>query len=312
MRVPVPAPTDGSWTFDATAIGLNAVDLVVVVAEYPAHGSKVEIRSRQILFGGQAATAMVSLSRLGFRTQYVGRVGSDDEGRLQLESIIAEGVDCSECRVVEGVRSQMSIIIVDEHTGERTVMWGRDDRVAVLPAELDRERIESSRTLHVDGHNIAAEVLAASWARARGIPVTIDVDKDYGGGDLYPLVDYLLASEEFPERITGIADPRNALQAVHERFGNPVIAMTLGSRGSLALCDGRFIETPAFVVDVKDTTGAGDAFHAGFLYGLLTGRDLDDCLVAANAVAAMNCTRIGARGGLPTRRELEDFLAGAR
>jgi len=311
MRLPVPAPPPESRPFDAVGLGLNAVDHLVVVPRYPAFGSKIEMLSHTVLPGGQAATAMVALARLGLRTRHVGRVGDDDTGRLQLDSLDSEGVERSECRVVRGVDSQLAFILVDGVSGERTVIWRRDPRVSILPDEVDEQLACSGRVLHLDGHNIEAEIQAATWARAAGIPVSIDVDFDYGGEHLYPLVDYFIASADFPRRVMGIDDERSALTALRDRFGSPVVGMTLGMRGALVLCDGVFVESPGFSVEARDTTGAGDAFHAGFLYGLLTGADLDETLRIANAVAALNCTEIGARGGLPTRAELEDFLARA-
>jgi sugar/nucleoside kinase (ribokinase family) len=227
---------------------------------------------------------------------------------MQLASIASEGVDVSECRVVEGVESQIAVILVDQRSGERTVLWRRDHRISVAPEELAPEIVTSARALHLDGHNVEAEIAAARWAREAGVPVTIDVDKDYGGAQLYPLVDYLVTSEEFPARVTGIADHRTALAALHERFGCALVAATLGSRGALALCEGQFVEVPGFAVTAKDTTGAGDAFRGGFLYGLLGGLDVEATLRTANAVAALNCTALGARGGLPTAAELDAFL----
>jgi sulfofructose kinase len=311
MRLPIPAPPPGSRPFDAVALGLNAVDHLVVVPQFPAFGSKIELSSHTLLPGGQAATAMVALKRLGLETRYVGRVGADETGRFQIASLDAEGVERSECRIVEGADSQLAFILVDEATGERTVLWRRDPRIAVLPDEIDEELCCSGRVLHLDGHNIEAEVLAAKWARAAGIPVSIDADFDYGGAPLYPLVDYFITSADFPKQLTGLADEREALAALHERFGCPLVGMTLGVRGALVLCEGIFIESPGFRVDARDTTGAGDAFHAGFLYGLLEGFDLEPCLRIANAVAALNCLAIGARGGLPTPDELRAFLARA-
>lgn len=311
MRLPVAAPPPGTSAYDAVTLGLNATDHIVVVPRYPEFNSKVEFLSHRVLFGGQAATAAVALARLGLRARYVGRVGSDEVGRLQLASIAGEGVDVSECRVVDGADSQLAFILVDASSGERTVLWSRDPRIAVAPDEISRGLVRSGRALHLDGHNIETEVLAATWAREAGIPVSIDVDKDYGGERLYPLVDYLVTSEEFPSRVTGIADTRRALAALHERFGCPLVAATLGRRGAVALCAGSFVESPAFEVEARDTTGAGDAFHGGFLFGLLEGLDLEASLRVANAVAALNCTRLGARGGLPTRAELEAFLSAA-
>jgi sulfofructose kinase len=309
MRLPVSAGPAGSRPFDAVGLGLNAVDHLVTVPEFPKPNSKSELMSHATLPGGQAATAMVALARLGLRTRHVGRVGSDEAGRIQLASLDAERVERSECRVVEGAETQTAFILVDARSGERTVIWRRDLRASVFPEEIDEALACSGRVLHLDGHNIEAEIAAARWARAAGIPVSIDVDFDYGGERLYPLVDYLITSSDFPRRVTGIADERAALAALRDRFGCPLVGLTLGDRGAIVLCDGQYIESPAFAITARDTTGAGDAFHAGFIYGILNGEDLECSLRLANAVAAINCTDLGARTALPTRERLEEFLA---
>ncbi|MCC6743337.1 MAG: ribokinase [Acidobacteria bacterium] len=308
MRFPVVPLGPHEKPFDAIAVGLNAVDHVAVVDGYPVFNTKIELVSHSTFFGGQCATAMVGLARLGMRTRYAGSVGDDLAGRLQLESLTSEGVDTSHVRVVGGAESQTSVILVDRSSGERTVMWRRDPRVRVEADGIPQHLITSARAFHCDGHNIEAEVRAASWAREAGIPTCIDVDFDYGGASLYPLIDYLVTSEEFPARMTGLTDPRSALVALRDRFGSPFVAMTLGRSGAIALQDGVFVESPGFVVDAVDTTGAGDAFHAGFLFGLLEGEDVESTLRLANAVAALNCTELGARSGLPSRPQLEAFL----
>ena len=134
MRLPVPAPPAGSRPYDAVGLGLNAVDHLIVVPRYPDYNSKTELTSHTVLPGGQAATAMVTLARLGMRVRHVGRVGSDEAGRVQLASLDAEGVERSECRVVEGAESQIAFIIVDGGTGERTVIWRRDMRTLIPPS----------------------------------------------------------------------------------------------------------------------------------------------------------------------------------
>lgn len=311
VRFPITPPPRDEKAFDAVALGLNAVDHVAVVSGYPKFNSKIELVSHSTYFGGQCATAMVALGRLGFRARYIGRVGSDLAGQLQIESIRDEGVDCSEVRAIDDADSQVSVILVDRSTGERTVMWRRDPRINVAPSEIHEEVITSARVFHCDGHNIDAEVQAATWARSAGIPTCIDVDFDYGGDRLYGLIDYLVTSEEFPARLTGLSEPSVALRALRERYGSPFVAMTRGRRGVLALVDDVFIESPGFDVASVDTTGAGDAFHAGFLAGLLDGLDVEQTLRVANAVAALNCTALGARGGLPVRTQLDDFLRSA-
>src|SRR2546421_99031 len=159
--------------------------------------------------------------------------------------------------------------------------------------------IVGARLLHIDGHDTAAVGRAAQIARGHGIPVTIDVDTIYHGFDrVLPNVDYLVASSEFPAAWTGETDPFKALQTIQNEYGMRVAGMTLGPHGALALEKGRFHYAPAFVVNCVDTTGAGDVFHGAFCYAVLQGMAMQDTLEFSNAMAALNCTRLGARGGI--------------
>ena len=133
----------------------------------------------------------------------------------------------------------------------------------------------------------------------RGIPVTVDVDTIYHGFDrVLPHVDYLIASSEFPTQWTNERDPLRALELIQKEYGMRVAAMTLGAHGALALENGRFLYSPAFVVNCVDTTGAGDVFHGAFCYSVLQGMSLAESLDFSNAMAALNCTAMGARGGI--------------
>jgi len=295
--------------FDVVGFGLNAVDYLITVPHYPAFNTKVQLREHVIRPGGQVATAMVALARLGCRTRYIGKVGDDDFGRLQLRSLAEAGVEHSHVKIVPGATSQLAFILIDEPSGERTIIWGRDPRLVMRPEELDRDAITSGRVLHLDGHDVAAAVQAARWAREEGIPVVIDLDNFYPGvEELLPLVDYMITSAEFPKRFLGIAEPEEALRVLKQRYKNHFVAITLGDRGAIAYYQGVFIHSPAFRVPCRDTTGAGDAFRGGFIYGLLKGMSVTETLRFANAVAGLNCRGVGARGGLPTLAEVEELL----
>jgi len=113
-----------------------------------------------------------------------------------------------------------------------------------------------------------------------------------------PFVDYLVASSEFPSAWTGRSDPFRALETLQEEYGMKVAAMTLGSHGALARCQGKFFYSPGFVVDCVDTTGAGDVFHGAFCYAVLQGMPMLEALEFSNAMAALNCTSLGARSGI--------------
>lgn len=299
--------------FDAVGFGLNAVDHLVVVPFYPAFDTKTRLVAHVQAAGGQTATAMVALKRLGLRTSYAGRFGSDAEGHFGLKTVRDEGVDVSYAEMIEGASTQIACILIDAPSGERTVIWDRDDRLAYGPDEAPVALAARGRVLHLDAHDPPACARMAEAARAGETIVSADIDNIYEGlPELLPLIDILISSSEFPRRLTGIRDPRVALTEIKARYGCALTGMTLGERGALLYLDGMFLEAPALGVPggCRDTTGAGDAFHAGFLYGLLSGEEIETSLELANATASLKCRSLGARTSLPTETELREFIKG--
>ncbi len=298
------------FSVDVVGLGLNATDTVVLVREFPALGGKERVVSVSKHAGGQVATALVTCQRLGLRTRYIGKVGDDEGGRFQLKSLRREGMDLRYTRVARGANNQFATIIVDQATGERTVFWDRDKRLAILPEELTPEAIAAARVLHLDGCDVEACLAAAGWARRAGIPVVADLDTVYKKVEkLFPLIDYLIASTNFLPAVTGEADPFRVLEYMAREYKIHAPGMTLGREGALLFSRGRFHYSPGFVVETVDTTGAGDVFHGAFIYGLIRGWDLDRILNFSNAMAGLNCTAIGARGGIRTQREAEKLMA---
>jgi sugar/nucleoside kinase (ribokinase family) len=296
--------------FDVLGIGLNATDTVIKVPHFPAYGGKAHFHGEFISVGGQVASAIVACARLGLRTQYIGAVGDDDRGRLQLESLAAARIDTEHIRIRPNCATQSAFIVIDESTGERTVFWNRPEALRLTPDEIAPAWIRNARLLHIDGHDTAAMEHAARIARESGIPVTCDVDTVYEGFDrVLPYIDYLITSSEFPARFTGIEDPARALEAIRNRFHMTLAGMTLGAHGALALTTEGFHYSPAFVVDCIDTTGAGDVFHGAFCYSVLQRMPLAEALDFANAMAALNCTAAGARGRIATLSEARNLMA---
>jgi sulfofructose kinase len=311
MRFPLKFPSNKP--FDAVGFGLNAVDHLIVVPEYPAFDTKIRLLEHKQSAGGQTATAMVALRRLGLKTAYAGRFGSDAEGEFGLKTLQDDDVNVDFVEIVQGARNQVAFITVDVRSGERTIVWDRDDRLAYKPEEAPVEFGSMGKVLHLDAHDPRACVRVAEAARNAGTIVSADIDNVYEGlFELLPLIDILIGSKEFPERVTGVADEREALVELKNRYGCAVVGMTIGAAGAVVYCDGSFIESRGFEAPggCRDTTGAGDAFRGGFLFGLLSGEDIGESLRLGNAVAAMKCSALGARTALPTRAELEEFLKG--
>jgi len=297
---------------DVVGVGLNATDTLIPLPQYPASGTKVAFHSANVLPGGQTASAMVACQHWGLRTRYVGKVGDDSAAALHRSEFARLGVE-AHLFTAPGCPSQQAFILVDD-TGERTVLWKRDERLALQPEELQRDWIASARALHVDGHDTTAAAVAAGWAREAGIPVIADLDELYPGVEsLLQNLDYLIASRDIPVRLTRDPDLRKSLPALHTKYGFRLTAATLGHEGVLAWDGSRLHYAPAYQVQVVDTTGAGDIFHAGFIYALLQGWTLQRQLDFACAAAALNCTGVGARGGIQPVAAIENLMAsGAR
>jgi sulfofructose kinase len=293
---------------DLVGVGLNATDTVIPLTTYPERGAKVEYRSESVLPGGQVASTVVACAKWGLSTRYVGKLGEDAAAALHRQSFADARVEAQITTVAGGVSPQ-SLILVDVD-GERTVLNRRDDRMILQPGDLNPDWILQARALHVDGWETAAATLAAGWAREAGIPVVADLDELYIGIErLLEKIDYAVVSRDFPRRLMQDNDLESALMGMQRRFGCKLTAATLGQDGVLAWDGREFHHAPAFHVPVVDTTGAGDIFHAGFIYGLLQGWPLGRQLDFACAAAALNCTAVGARGGIQSVDAIEELMA---
>ena len=295
--------------FDVVGVGQNATDTLILLSHFPAYAGKVAFERELLSPGGQVASAMVTCAKLGLRVKYIGTVGDDERGRIQLESLRETGINLDDVEVRKNCPNQTAYILIDQATGERTVLWQRNDCLRLDPDSMTVEKITSARLLHIDAHDTAAVARAAQIAREHRIPVTVDVDTIYHGFDrVLPHVDYLVASSEFPVQWTNERDPFRALETIQDEFHIPVAAMTLGALGALARVDGRFIYSPAFVVNCADTTGAGDVFHGAFCYAVLQKMPMRETLEFSNAMAALNCTALGARGGISTIEQARSLM----
>lgn len=284
---------------DLVGVGLNATDTIVSLPHYPALGSKIEYRNSSVSPGGQVATTVVACQNWGMQTRYVGKLGDDEAASLHHREFARAGVE-TQIVTVEGGASPQSLILVDGE-GERTVLCRRDDRLVLQPADLRREWIVNAHALHVDGYDTAAATIAARWAREAGIPVIADLDEPYPGiEDLLENIDYLIVSRDLPGRLMSEPDLETSLRLMQRRYGCRLAAATLGPDGVLAWDGQQFHHNAAYCVPALDTTGAGDIFHAGFIYGLLQDWSLAEQLDFACAAAALNCMALGARGGIRT------------
>ena len=292
---------------DVCGVGLNATDTLLQLPLFPALNTKVAVAASRVCAGGQVASAMQACAAWGLTARYAGKIGDDESGELQRSELRRAGVE-AHWVLAHGCESPRSWILLDQ-SGERTVLWKRDPKLELQPNEIQREWVTQSRVLLVDGHDTAAAALAARWAHEAKIPVVADVDNHYPGVEaLLQHVDYLVCSREFPQRLTGEVDLLAALPKIAERFGCNLVGATLGAEGVIARAGKAFHYAPAYRVKVADTTGAGDIFHAAMVYSLLQNWTVAKMLDFSCAAAALNCTALGARGGIRPLKEIEDLM----
>jgi sulfofructose kinase len=299
-----------SAPWDVIGIGANSVDYVYRIPAYPQPDSpnaKMPINGHSLSCGGQVATALSTCAGMGLRSKYVGVTGTDDNGRRIRDELARRGIDMADA-VIRDVSNPFAVILVDEHAGERIVLWHRDPAQMLRARELDPEIVTAARVVHVDDVDQDAAILAATMARQANVHVTSDIDRlTERTEQLVSAVSIAMFAEHVPKALTGESDFERALRKLR-RVQPGMLCVTLGSRGAMLLVGDRVYHEPAFRVNAVDTTGAGDVFRGAFIFALLRGDAPSDILRFANAAAGLSCTRLGAMNGVPTLEETMELM----
>lgn len=293
---------------DIVGIGVCTVDHLVTVARMPARNENMTAINYDRQPGGLAAIALIAAARLGARVKLIARIGDDETGAYIGRVLQEEGVDASHLLVEPGGQSHVSVILVHEASGDRSIIARPTTGKPVSPREFTREDITAARALFIDTLN-EATLQAARWAKEAGLKVLLDPALSYD--EIKPLLKYVDVPI-VPEYWARALMPGQPPAAVAERLrdeGAEIAVVTLGERGAVAAWEKGTQAFPAYPVDVVDTTGAGDAYHGAFLYALLQDWDLPRMARFASAVGSMNCRAIGGRNALPTRSEVDQFMA---
>jgi len=289
-------------------IGQCAWDMLAVVDRFPQSDTKKEVLVWEQQGGGPAATALAALSRLGVPCRFYGITGDDREGAAIRQSLIEEGIDVTGLVKRSNASSQTAFIAIDKSMGTRTIFWKRPSGDPLLVKELPPDFLGNAEFLLLDGLMKDVSVFAARQARKEGIPVMLDAGRVREGMlELARMSDYVVGSEEFARGLGWNDDPGSFSQEVR-RLSFGIMTITLGGRGSVTFAGDEIISYPAFPIEIVDTTGAGDVFHGGYLYGLLQKWPLIDTIRFASAVAAMKCRKLGGRAGIPRLSEVQQFL----
>ena len=289
---------------DVLGIGESSIDYVYRVPALPHQGgpTKMPITRASVSPGGQVATTLCTCASLGLSAHYLGALGTDENGRLVREALERRGVGTDACVTREGT-SRYAVILIDEGTGDRLVLWHRDEAVALRPADIQAEHVRDIRLLHVDAVDETVAIHAATLARDAGIPVTLDVDRvSPRTRELVGIVTIPILGEGVPQALTGEPDTARALRQI--AAGHAMACVTLGARGAMLVAGDAMHVVEGHRVDAVDTTGAGDVFRGAFIDAFLRGEPPGRILRWANAAAAVGCEREGAIAGVPTREEV--------
>jgi sulfofructose kinase len=300
--------------YDVLGLGLATLDILTQTPRLPASNEVFPIDQVEMQGGGPTATALVALARLGARTAFLGPIAPDETGKQIKAELQAYGVDTSHSpRRADGV-SPVSVVLVERTSGQRAILYQKGTAEEIRPDEIRPDLLASSRALHLDGVYEEASLQAARAAREAGVLVSFDG----GAGErvfsnleqLLPLVDLLVVAREFAWRASGKDDPLQAGPLLLEKYRSQQVVITDGEAGCW-YWDGELqLHQPAYQVKVVDTTGAGDTFHGAYLFACLQEAWSPAFrLKFASAVAAIKCTQMGGRKGIPTLTEALDFLS---
>ena len=296
---------------EVACLGDVNLDILMYMSKLPKLGSESLASRLELRPGGAAANVAVALSRLGVHVGFVGTIGADVVGRVVKEDLEVEGVDTGLLQVVEGDYTGLAIIVVTE--GERTMLGYRGANRKLQPEFVNPKYFENTRLLFISGYSLleepqkSATLKALNIARRQGSLIAVDISEPLavmGIGKVYELlgrIDYAFMNEREAKLLAG-GDTRELTRRLAE-----VAVVKKGGAGAELFHSKLHAEAPAFKIEVVDTTGAGDAFDAGFIYGVLRGLKMNECLFLANAVAAWKCRGRGSRH-LPTLEELKRFL----
>jgi sulfofructose kinase len=290
-------------------VGQCSLDILGRLPRYPAVDRKAELSELLLQGGGPVATALVTLARLGVPAAFVGKVGGDDFGRRIRRELEQEGVDCRYLVVDETGTSQIAFISVEQNSGLRNIFWHAGSARDLTAADLPLGLIARCRVLHLDGLQHAASMAAAKEARRCGVITVLDGGSVREGTlELLPYIDHLVVSSRFARQLSGDRTPEKQLPELMA-YGARAATITVGKKGSYTFSreEGLF-HRPAFAVQAVDTTGCGDVFHGGYIYGLLQNWPLTRTVRFAAACAALKTRALGGRTAIPGADEVARFL----
>lgn len=292
-----------------TGVGTAVIDYIGVVDSYPAADTQIELQSFSKQAGGNVATAMVTLAKLGANAFFLGKFGDDELGKKVFGELTRQGVDLESSIVQKGGTMGFAFIIVEAGTGRRTILWTGEGKSHLSADEVDRDIILNSRYLHLDHYSMEAALSAAQIAHEGDVQVVLDAESIQPGIEqLLPLVHVLIVCADFAYNYTGKSNCDDALNSLFEKTNAHTVVVTDGKNGSYCRTAEQYHRQKAFSIDVVDTTGCGDVYHGAFIFGLMQNWSLARTAEFASAAAALNCRGLGGQAAIPSRKEVEALV----
>ena len=294
-------------------VGHCCQDYICSIENYPLEDSSTHILDMDgSQGGGGMATAMVAAARLGSGAGIIANLSDDEVGKKILNGLETEGIDTSLIRILKGYRSSLGIVMVNKTNGSRTKFPYHDNLPEIEFGETSMEAMRHASILHLDGTRYENAIHAARIGKSLGLKISLDAASfkkiREENINLLQMADIIIADEKYPRKLLGINDDEQALLKMEEQFHPEILAMTLGKKGYLYIQEGEVLHGNAFPVEAVDSTGAGDTFHGAFLSEYLRTKDTSRCLRFASAAAALKCTALGGRAGIPKYEEVINFM----
>ena len=295
-------------SFDCVGFGICAADYLCLVPRYPNLDEKTETLEFSKQGGGPCATALVTLARLGFRTAFIGKIGTDTDGDFVLENFRSKGIDTTGVIRDENMPTNKAFIWIDGASGKKSIVLDSSHYRAVKPEEMNFDFIDDAAYVLIDGRDTAATWKIVEWAKSKQISIVLDAGSPRQDMEqLLRAVDYPIVSHSFCHQFFQTDDYEEAIRKLLN-FGARAAVVTCGEIGSYGGDENGVVFQPAFQTKVVDTTGAGDVFHGAFIDGLLHGLSLEKNLRFANATAALKCQTLGGQKGVPNQETVLKFM----
>ncbi|MFH1699305.1 MAG: PfkB family carbohydrate kinase [Candidatus Zixiibacteriota bacterium] len=298
-------------TVDALGLGIAPVDFFVTMAAFPPAGKKIDgiPQSSAITGGGPVPNSLCTFSKLGGQASLIAPFGDDEWGRFARKELDKFGVHHNLCVSRRNCSSARAFAWIEQKSGNRTIVLDMPNRIFIHPRDIKLSHLPIPKMIHIDGRHLKAAVKLARWGKQVGARIMLDIGSVRNCVDeLFPYLDFLICADDYATHYFKTRSINKAA-AGFKKAGIPETVVTSGTNGSFGIdSDNNQLRQRAFKIKTIDTTGAGDAFHGAYLFGLLKGWDLDKKMKFASAAAAQKCLKPGARAGIPSYRQIMAFI----